>query len=157
MTSSQAEQAPKSPRARMPSSEGGRTKRHLWLAKQWTSTFGVGRGFASHAPSHGSLPARRLRLLRRVPPIRGARSLAFGRPNSKCRGSTMNSQPNANSQPSTSTFPIVPLPAQPPIAPACCPTRRTPAPPVSSAVYQGRCDDVPGAVRFFLPRRLRVF
>ena len=90
-------------------------------------------------------------------PFGGARSLAFGRPNSKRRGSIMNIQPNANSQPSTSTFPIATLPAQPSVAPACCPTRSTPAPPVSSAVYQGRCDDVPGAVRFYLPRRLRVF
>jgi hypothetical protein len=67
----------------------------------------------------------------------------------------MNSQPNTNSQPSTSTFPITPLPALPSFAPASCPTRRTSAPPVSSAIYQGRCDDLP--LRYFLPRRLTVY
>jgi len=69
----------------------------------------------------------------------------------------MNNQPNTNSQPSTSTFPIAPLPAQPSFAPASCPTRRAPAPPVSSAVYQGPCDDIPGPSRYFLPRRLAVY
>ena len=69
----------------------------------------------------------------------------------------MNSQPNTNSQPSTSTFPIALLPPGHVPAPAPRQTVSIRRPSLSTAVYQGRCDDVPGPSRYFLPRRLTVY